>query len=66
MNDVTSRETHLILRKVGLFPAECINGSRQSPDLFGRENPLKSIEVAILTNRLISIVYTEFSRNGVV
>jgi hypothetical protein len=65
-NDEISRETHLVLWKFGLFPAEFTNGSRQSPALFGWVNPLISEEAAILTNRLISIAYTEISRNDVV
>ncbi|MEY2194272.1 hypothetical protein AB7942_16245 [Neobacillus sp. BF23-41] len=56
----------MILWKIGLFPAELINSSRQSSHLLSREDYYRSALAAVSIKRLISISYTEFSRIDVV
>lgn len=53
---------NLILWKVGLFPAQFSNASRQSSCFLYRGNSYQTVLAVVLTNRLISIAYTVISR----
>jgi hypothetical protein len=59
-NDVSSRETNLILWKGKFLPAKFSFGSRQSSFLLGRGKSYKSVLATDLNKRLISIAYMEF------